>query len=161
MRTTPLSSSTSAPARLSRLRAACPMNSMPMVSISRSEASSMTSICPAGKTSIGATHRSIRLWSRLGLSARADPALRPRDGRWSRSMGKEHRQCGVDQYVVGGTAEDQLPEPAVGIGALDQEIGTFALAEVEHHLARRLAAGVRMARLRRDPGEQQRAPELG
>src|SRR5262245_12751513 len=161
MRTRPLPSSTAAPARFISARAPFPMNSMPIVSSSRSDAWWMASTCPSGRMSMAATVRLIRLRSRLaGSTARVAEPLRPRVGRCSRSMGKEHRQSGVDQNIIGRATEDELPEPAVGIGAFDQEVGTLPLADIEHDLAGSLIAGFRMPRFGRDPGEQQGAAEL-
>ena len=48
-------------------------------------------------------------------------------------MRGEHRQFGVRQDMAGGAAEDQLPQPALCIGALDDEVAAECAGAVEYH----------------------------
>ena len=48
-------------------------------------------------------------------------------------MRGEHWHFGVRQDVAGGAAEDQLSQPALRIGALDDEVAAESAGAVEDH----------------------------
>jgi hypothetical protein len=50
-------------------------------------------------------------------------------------MRHEHRQIGHGQNMTGGTAEDHLAQPALGISAFDQKIGANLLGLFEKGFA--------------------------
>src|SRR6185503_19601433 len=51
----------------------------------------------------------------------------------------QHRQFGVGQDVARGAAEDHLPQPALGEGALHQEVAALRLGGAEDGVAGALA----------------------
>jgi len=50
-------------------------------------------------------------------------------------MRHEYRHCGVAQDMAGGAAEDELPQPALRVRSLDQEIASQCLGMRQHRLA--------------------------
>src|SRR6202030_1969382 len=51
------------------------------------------------------------------------------------SMRQQHRHGGVGENVLGGPAEDHLPQPALSVSAFDDEITTQCLRLRQYDLA--------------------------
>src|SRR5579875_1009998 len=80
--------------------------------------------------------------ARGGASARTGPDCMSRgDMRSPPLMGHQDRQRRRRDDVARRAAEDHLAQPALGIGALDQEIGAEARGLFEHGLADAAAMG--------------------
>src|SRR5262249_9307233 len=68
-----------------------------------------------------------------------------------RSVCHEHRQLRVAENVAGGAAKDHLPQSALGVGALDEEIAAQRLRVGQNRLARQAAVKTDAQRFCRHP----------
>src|SRR5215468_2368985 len=77
-----------------------------------------------------------------------------------RSVCHEHRQLRVAENVAGGAAKDHLPQSALGVGALDQEVAAQRLRVGQNRLARHAAVKTYGQRFCRYPIQLQIAAQL-
>src|SRR6476620_4176639 len=80
--------------------------------------------------------------------------------RHERSVCHEHRQFRVVENVAGGAAKDHLPQSALGVGALDQEVATQRLRVGQNRLTRHAAIKTYGQRFCRHPVQLQIAAQL-
>src|SRR5579863_9995686 len=58
---------------------------------------------------------------------------------------EQHRDGGFGEDVPRGAAEDELPQPALGVGALDHEVGVHRLGGIDIERAGGAALGREVA----------------
>ena len=75
-------------------------------------------------------------------------------------MCHEHRQFRVVDNVAGGAAKDHLPQSALGVGALDQEVSAQRLRVGQNRLTRHAAIKTYGQRFCRHPVQLQIAAQL-
>ena len=76
------------------------------------------------------------------------------------SRGHQDREGGFVQDVLGRAAEDHLPQPAVGVGAFDQEVGAEPRGLGQDRFAGRPSLRLDRGGLRRDAAPAQSLCDL-
>src|SRR5262249_4718965 len=77
-----------------------------------------------------------------------------------RLVREQDRNRRLHDDMARGAAEDQLPEPALGIGPLDEQVGIEGLRLLEEGLARGSSTALYMARPHREPMQREGARQL-